>query len=329
MAGSRCIPAIILALGLSGTPLTVEAQPAGVAVHTVGVLAPHDQYRDKEYPAFVEALRALGYDQGKNLRLLLRSAEGAVDRLPALAKELVDARPEVIVAINTPGTRAAIQATRQIPIVMAVVGDPVAMGFVSNLARPGGNVTGVSWQLDELIPKTLSLLHEMVPRAGRVDLVNQAGDPGHAFFTKVMLDAARSRGLESQALQVRDVDELVATIAGSPADAMLMLATPMLYARPERIAAAAIERRLPIAVTGGPARDLIAGGILCSYCASQEELFRRAADCIDRILHGAKPADLPVEQPLRYDFTLNLKTARALGLKVSQTSLLLASELIE
>ena len=214
---------------------------------------------------------------------------------------------------GTPAIRALRDLTTEIPIVMVGAGDPVGTGLVASLARPGGNVTGVSWRLDDLIPKTLSLLHEMVPRAKRVDLVNQANDPGHAVFAKVMLDAARSRGLGCQVFQVRNEDELVTTIAGSTADALLMIATQMIYAHPERIAAAAVGRGLPIAITGGPARDPTASGILCSYCPSQGELFRRAADCVDRILRGAKPADIPVEQPLRYDFIVNLKTARGHG----------------
>ena len=135
---------LVGAILLLASPAAVEAQQTGPAVHTVGILAPHDHYSDREYSAFFETLRSLGYERDRNLRLLLRSAQGKLDRLPALARELVDARVDVIVAVNTPGAGAAIQATKQIPIVMAIVGDPVATGFVSNLARPGGNVTGIS-----------------------------------------------------------------------------------------------------------------------------------------------------------------------------------------
>ena len=155
---------VVVATLFLAAPLAVEAQQTRPAIHTVGVLAPHDHYRDREYSAFIETLRSLGYDQGRNLRLLLRSAAGKSDRLPALAKELVDARVDVIVAINTPGSGAAIQATKQIPIVMAIVGDPVGMGFVSNLARPGGNVTGISTISRELAAKRLALVKEA--RAG-------------------------------------------------------------------------------------------------------------------------------------------------------------------
>jgi putative ABC transport system substrate-binding protein len=153
------LPIVVTTLLIAA--LAVEAQQTGPAVHTVGFLTPHDHYRDREYSAFIETLRSLGYDQGRNLRLLVRSAAGKSDRLPALAKELVDARVDVIVAINTPGSSAAIQATKQIPIVMAIVGDPVAMGFVSNLARPGGNVTGISNISRELAAKRLALVKEL------------------------------------------------------------------------------------------------------------------------------------------------------------------------
>jgi putative ABC transport system substrate-binding protein len=276
----------------------------------------------------LNALRQKGWSEPDNLVLEARGRESD-KTLAVAASELVSLRPDILVSTGTPGIRALRDLTKEIPIVMVGAGDPVGTGLVASLARPGGNVTGVSWRLEDLIPKTLSLLHEMVPLAKRVDLVNQADDPGHAVFATVMLDAARSRGLESQVLQVRNEDELVTTITGSIADALLMLATSIIYAHPERIATAAVGRRLPIAITGGPARDPTAAGILCSYCPSQKELFSSAADCIDRILRGAKAADVPVEQPLRYEFIINLKTARAMGLTIPRALRLRADELIE
>ena len=276
----------------------------------------------------LNALRQRGWSEPDNL--VLESRGRTSDKtLTVAASELVSLRPDVLVSTGTPGIKALRDLTAEIPIVMVGAGDPVGTGLVASLARPGGNVTGVSWRLEDLIPKTLSLLHEMVPRAKRVDMVNQAGDPGHAVFARVMLDAARTRGFESQVFQVRNEDELVTTIAGSTADALLMIATQMIYANPERIAAAAMGRGLPLAITGGPARDPTARGILCSYCANQGELFRRAADCVDRILRGARPADIPVEQPLRYDFVINLRTARAMGLTIPRALRLRAEEMIE
>jgi putative ABC transport system substrate-binding protein len=277
---------------------------------------------------FLGMLQQKGWRESANLIFDVRGP--AADRsLAAAAAELVSLRPDVLAASGTPAIRILRDLTKEIPIVMVGAGDPVGTGLVASLARPGGNVTGVSWRLDDLIPKTLSLLHEMVPRAKRVDFVNQARDPGHSFFANVMLDSARSLGLASQVFEVRDEDELVSTIAGSNADAILMLATQLIYAHPERIAAAAISRKLPLAITGGPGRDPTARGILCCYCAKQDELFRRAADCVDRILRGGNPAEIPVEQPLRYDFIINLKTAGSIGLPIPRAVLLRADELID
>jgi putative ABC transport system substrate-binding protein len=294
---------------------------AGVPLQKTGV-------RNLAETFLLTALRQKGWSEPDNL--VLESRGPASDKtLAVAASELVSLRPDVLAAAGTPAIKVLRDLTAEIPIVMVGAGDPVGTGLVASLARPGGNVTGVSWRLEDLIPKTLSMLHEMVPRAKRVDMVNQASDPGHAFFAKRMLDAAQLRGLGCQVFQVRDEDELMTAIEGSTADALLMLATPMIYANPERIAEAAVRRGLPLAITGGPGRDPTARGILCCYCANQEELFQRAADCLDRILRGAKPADIPVEQPLRYDFIINLKTARATGLTVPQALLLLANELIE
>ena len=202
----------------------------------------------------LNALRQKGWSEPDTL--VLESRGRASDKtLTVGASELVSLRPDVLVSSGTPGIKALRDLTAEIPIVMVGAGDPVGTGLVKSLARPGGTVTGVSWRLDDLIPKTLSLLHEMVPSAKRVDMVNQVNDPGHAVFAQVMRDAARSRGLGCQVFQVRDEDELVAMIAGSMADALLMIATQLVYAHPERIAAAAMGHGVPLAITGGPARD--------------------------------------------------------------------------
>ena len=322
----RALLGQLVALLASSSTCLAQARRARVGWLGPGPL-PKTGVRSLNETLLLDALRQKGWNEPTNLVLEARGP--ASDKtLAVAAAELVSLKPDVLVSSGTPAIKTLRDLTTEIPIVMVGAGDPVGTGLIASLARPGGNVTGASWQLDDLIPKTLSLLHEMVPRAKRVDMVNQVGDPGHAVFAKGMLDAARSRSLECQVFQVRDEDELVTTTAGSPADGLLMLATPMIYANPERIAAAAVGRGLPIAITGGPARDPTARGILCSYCASQKELFRLAADCIDRIMRGARAADIPVEQTLRYDFIINLKTARALGLKVPQGLLLLADELI-
>jgi putative ABC transport system substrate-binding protein len=317
----------LLAL-LAASPIAL-AQPRRARVGWLSFAPmPRGEARTPSEALLLGALRLKGWSEPGSL--VLESRGPAADKTLAMAAaELVSLRPEVLVSAGTPAIRALRDQTSEIPIVMVGAGDPVGTGLVASLARPGGNVTGVSWRLDDLIPKTLSLLHEMVPRARRVDLVIQAGDPGHAHFAKVMADAARARGLASLAMQVKDADELVAAISGSTADALLLIATSMIYRQPERFAEAAVARRLPIAVTGGPARDATASGLLCSYTPREQELYRRAAECIDRILRGAKPVDIPVEQPLRYDFVINLKTARAMGLKVPRALRLSADELIE
>lgn len=317
----------LLALLAASPALLAQPRRARVGLLSLLPLAKAGERTPSE-ALLLGALRVKGWSEPGNL--LLESRGPSADRTLAMAAaELVSLRPEVLVSAGTPAIRALRDSTREIPIVMVGAGDPVGTGLVESLARPGGNVTGVSWRLDELIPKTLSLLHEMVPRARRIGLVNQAGDPGHARFEKAMADAARARGLGWQAEQVKDLDELVAAISGSRADALLLVATQMIYRQPQRIAEAAVERRLPVAVTGGPARDPVAGGILCCYTPREQELYRRAAECVDRILHGAKAADIPVEQPLRYDLVLNLRTARAMGLKVPRSLRLAADELIE
>ena len=326
-AARRVLLGQLLVLLVGGTAACGQRRRARVGWLS-GIALPGAGVRTASQTLLLDALMRKGWSEGANLVLESRGPAG--DRtLAAAAAELVALRPDVLVAAGTPGIRALRDLTAEIPIVMVGAGDPVGTGLVASLARPGGNVTGVSWRLDDLIPKTLSLLHELVPRAQRVDLLNQAGDRGHAHFERLMADAARARGLDGRSFQVKDVDELVAVVSGSTADALLMIATPMIYGRPERIAEAAVARRLPIAITGGPGRDPIASGLLCCYTASQKELFRGAAECIDRILHGAKPADIPVEQPLHYDFIINLKTARAMGLQVPQSLRLLANELIE
>jgi putative ABC transport system substrate-binding protein len=317
----------LLALLAGGATARAQARRARVGGLALRPL-PTAETRSLNETLLLDALLQKGWRESRNLVLEARRP-GGDKNLAAAAAELVALRPDVLVSVGTPAIRALRELTAEIPIVMVGAGDPVGTGLVASLARPGGNVPGVSWRLEDLIPKTLSLLHELVPGARRVDLINQAGDPGHAHFAGVMNEAARSRGLASQAFQAKDEGELMTTISGSTADALLMLATQLIYARPERIAETAVARRLPIAITGGPSRDPTASGILCCYTANQKELFRGAAECVDRLLRGAKAADIPVEQPLHYDFIINLKTARAMGLKVPRSLLVLADELIE
>ena len=280
------------------------------------------------FDAFLTLMQRKGWTEAGNLDFEPRGpAPGTT--LSAAAAELVALKPHVIVSSGTPALTILRDLTTEIPIVMAGAGDPVGTGLVASLARPGGNITGVSWQLHELIPKTLSLLHEMAPGVARLDFLNQTNDPGHEFFAKVTVDAARKLGLTCQALQVGSANDVLAAIAASKADGVVMLATQMIYAAPQRIAAEAIRRGLPLAITGGPGREPTAAGFLFCYCANSEEMLHRTVDCVDRILRGARPADMPVQQPTRYDFVINLKTVRSIGLTVPQALLLRADEVIE
>jgi putative ABC transport system substrate-binding protein len=325
----RLIAAVLL---LAGTSLLaaggVAQAQTGPTVHTVGVLAPHDHYREREYSAFIETLRSLGYQRDRNLRLLLRSAEGKPDRLPALARELVDAKVDVIVAINTPGSDAALQATKQIPIVMAIVGDPVAMGFVSNLARPGGNVTGISNISRELTAKRLTLVKEAVPTAKRIAALYNPEDPLNALQMEDLQRAAPGLKLDIQFFQVKTPGELVEVfkrIAAWRAEAALWLSGQSQALQPAAVTLAATYR-LPVM---GTYRAVVEAGGLMSYSPDDTELFRRTAVYVDRILKGSKPGDLPVERPTKFVLVINTKTAKALGVTIPQSLLLQADHLIE
>jgi len=304
----------ILAVLLLAATLGVEAQPPGPGVRTVGVLTPHRD--DPGYPVFFETLRQLGYHEDRNLRLLVRSAERKLDRLPALAAELVEARADVIVAFNTPGTRAAIQATKHIPIVMSLVGDPIGTGFVSNLARPGGNVTGISNMSGELASKRLSVLRELVPRAKRIAVLLNPVDPVTVPQMRDTERAAPILGVEVRFFPVKtptELPEAFKQIIAWRADAALWLAGQNFAFQPGTIELAA-KHRLPVMVHQ---RANVESGGLISYYPDHAELVRRTAMYVDKILKGAKPSDLPVEQPTKFELAINLKTAKALGLAVS------------
>jgi putative ABC transport system substrate-binding protein len=279
------------------------------------------------HQALLERLRELGWTEGSNLVVEFRHAGGLAEALPQLAAELVALRPDVIVTAGTTAIRALRAATTSIPIVMTGGGDPVGTGLVASLARPGGNITGVSLLGQEIIPKALSLLHEVVPQARRIDLLGNAANPGNAYFAKVFADAARSLGIEGRMLEVRSVDDLEPAIGGTRADALLSLSDPMFYANVERMAAAAIKRRLPLA--NNASRRFTEAGFLFSYSVNEQEVYRLAATYVDRILRGARPAEMPIEQPSRYELVINQKTARAIGVTIPRALLLRADEVIE
>lgn len=314
---------------LVAVSLLVAAFQAGAQqIRTVGLLVPNLLQVQNEYPVFLDTLRQLGYRDGENLRLVTREAAGKLDRLPALARELVDARVEVIVAFNTPGARAAIDATRDIPIVMTQVGDPVGSGFVRNLARPGGNVTGVSNMVVDLAPKRMQILREAFPSAQRIAVLFNPGDPVTKPQIGDLERLRKSQNVELRMFPVRRLDDFAETftqiMSWNAHAALWLLGQHQLFqARTIELAA---RHKLPVMV--GNVGDVRAGGLI-SYTNSFAENFRRTAAQVAMILQGKRAGDLSVEQSTRFELAVNLKTAKAVGLTIPPALLLRADYVIE
>ncbi len=282
--------------------------------------------------AFWQGARERGYVEGQNIVIEYRAAEGRIDHFPALATDLVRLKVDLIVAGSMPAARAARQATTTIPIVAPTMGDPVGDGFVTSLARPGGNITGLTFLGPELVPKRLELLKEALPKVSRVAGLWHPGNLSERT-TKDMLSqtetAARALGVQLQLVGVRSPDELdraFSTMARQRADALLMFPSAMLFNERRRVIDLAEKHRLPSVYA---AKEFVELGGLISYGASITDLFRRAATYVDKILKGAKPADLPIEQPTKFDLVINLKTAKALGLTIPHSLLQRADEVIQ
>jgi ABC-type uncharacterized transport system substrate-binding protein len=285
---------------------------------------------DARLEAFKDALRELGYVEGKNYQLEIRSGAGRLERMPALAAELVAAKVDVIVAANSPSIVAARQATQTIPIVMPLSSDPVGEGLVASLAHPGGNLTGLSLMSPELGEKRLQLLHETFPKASRPVAV--VWNPAY-FGMRARFEQAKALaptvGLTVRSMEVRDTSELgvaFEAIARDQPDALLLLVDPFTLSQRARIVEFAAEQRLPAIYESS---DFVEAGGLMSYGPNLMELFRRAAVYVDKILKGAKPGDLPIEQPTKFDLVLNMKTAKALGISFPTAVLLRADRVIE
>ena len=282
--------------------------------------------------ALRRGLRELGYEEGKNLVIDYRWAEDDFDRLPKLAAELVSLKVDVIVTHGTPGSRAAKQATTTVPIVMAAVGDPVRSGLVASLARPGGNLTGNSILEFDLTLKRLQLVKEIVPNASRVGLFDV---PGTQIGTvqeggaRNVDSAAALLGIKVHRFGIREPNDLasaLATMVKERTDALIVRTDALLAVHYREIARLAVQHRLP--TIGGGKQFIEAGGLL-AYSVNVDETYRHAAVYVDKVLRGAKPADLPIEQPTKYVLAVNLKTAKLLGLTIPQSLLLRADEVIQ
>ncbi len=321
---------VTLTLSLLVAPLTAEAQQA-TNVHRIGRLSAGSPTEpNPNLEAFRQGLRELGYVEGQNLIIESRYAEGSEERLPDLAAELVRLKVEVIVAGGSSTIRAAQHATRTIPIVMAVSYDPVGRGLVASLARPGGNTTGVSTLGTELPGKRLELLKETVPQSARVAVLANPAAGGYESVMHNLTGAAQALGLQLRVVELRSAEELdtaFATMTREGVDALIVVSDPALMdGLRGRTVDLAATHRLPAMYSS---RELVVAGGLMSYGPSLPDMFQRAAYYVDRILKGAKPADLPVEQPTKFELVLNLKTAKALGITFPPTLLIQADEVFQ
>ena len=324
-ARGRLLAAV--ALGILSVPFPSDAQ-APVRVFRVGFLTPVSQSAREEL--FRHELGRLGYVEGQNLAIEYRSADGNFERLPGLAGELVALKADVIVAVVTQAALAARRATSTIPIVMVGVSDPVASGLVTSLARPGGNVTGTSATVADIVGKQLELLREMLPGVSRVAAL---WNPANPVFQKQQLGetmtAAAALRVQLRLVEARTSDELdraFTAIAGQRTDALLILGDPMFTLHRARIGELAARRRLP---TVSGASEFADAGVLATYGPSFADAYRLAAPYVDRLLKGAKPADLPVERIAKFELVINARTVRTLGVTIPQSVAVRAERVIE
>jgi putative tryptophan/tyrosine transport system substrate-binding protein len=328
--------AFIAALGgtAAARPCNPHAQSRGkvVRVGYLGTASRGSSEYQEFFGAFVAAMRELGYVEGQNLEIEHRGVDGRMERFPALARELVSLKPDVIVAANTPAAQAVGQATPAIPIVVPVMGDPVGDGLVDSLARPGRNITGLTFIGPELAPKRLALLKEALPAVSRVAALFHPGaysEHTMANMVKETEAAARTVGVELRLLAAAGPDELdraFAALSAERTDALFVFPSPMLFVSRQRIIDFATSQRLASMAMG---REFVEIGGLMSYGANISDLNRRAALYVDRIMKGTRPGDLPVEQPTKFELVINLKTAKMFGLTIPPTVLARADEVIE
>ena len=311
------------------TPSASQAQHKG-HVPRVGYLGTSSASLEAELVnAFREGLRERGYVEGQNIVVEYRWAEGNYQRFPDLIADLVKLKVDLILTAGTPGALAAKRATQTIPIVMAVTGDAVATGLVSSLARPGGNLTGLTTMAPELEGKRLEILRELVPKLATLVVLLNTSNPFTAIQSEQTKISAKSLGIQVQPIDLQrpeDLKDAFARFARQRPDAMTMVADRFLLAHRAEIVEFVAKTRVPAMY---PYRDFVVAGGLMSYAPSYEDLFRRSATYVDKILRGAKPSDLPIEQPTKFEFLVNVKTAKTLGVPIPPSLLLRADHVFE
>jgi putative ABC transport system substrate-binding protein len=327
---NRKIIICLLTTALLATAPLVQAQQSG-KIARIGVIRPEkpdDAGAQRLIDAFRQGLRTLGYVEGQNIAFEIRWAEGKRDRLPELANELVRLKVDLIVTGGATATHAAKKATKMIPIIMANVGDPVGEGFVASLAQPGRNITGLSSISTDLAGKRLELLRETVPTASRVAVLWNANNPGDAREFKETDVIARALGMVLQSLEVRsskDFESAFQAALRGRVDALIVQSDALIRSHRKRVIDLAADDRLPAIYVD---EQFVNAGGLMTYATSMSDLFRRTASYVDKILKGAKPADLPVEQPMKFELVINLKAAKQIGLTIPPNVLARADRVI-
>jgi putative ABC transport system substrate-binding protein len=328
---ARILLAVLLVIGLFGAPREAGPQPPA-KVPRIGWLSIASRTPEVAHliEAFELGLRELGYVEGQTIAIEYRFAEGRPERLPGLAAELIGLKVDIIVAPNPAGAQAAKQATSTIPIVMLSVVDPVGSGLVASLGRPGGNITGLAATSSaEIVGKYLELLRQVVPKVSRVAVLRNPTNPDAAQMSREVEGAARTLGVQLQVLDVRrpnELDRAFAAMTRDRAGALLVLGDTMFFLHRARIASLAARNRLP---TISGLKEMAEAGLLMTYGRNLSHDFRRAAAYVDKMLKGAKPADLPVELATQFDLVINVKTAKALGLTIPPSVLARADALIQ
>jgi ABC-type uncharacterized transport system substrate-binding protein len=309
-------------------PVAARAQPSG-KTYRIGFLGPGSYAeRTRDIDALRMGLRRLGYEEGRNTVIEYRWAEGRYDRLPELTAELVKLNVDVLVTAGTPGALAAKQATSTIPIVLAAVGDPVAAGIVDSLARPGGNVTGLTFFLVEICAKRVELIKEAIPALSRIGVLINPANPSHLLALPAMQGMASALGAELVPVETKGLDDIaaaIATMTAQRARALVAIDDPRFISLAQHMAELALQNSLPM-IGFKPQAE---AGALMDYGVDLADLYSRSAAFVDKILKGTPPADLPIERAVKFELVVNLKTAKRLGIELPATVLIRADEVIE